>query len=246
MSFLDGLEKSVVVAPKAPFVAQPAPPVAAGPFPVAEPAPAPEKPKEPASPKPIVADPPDESAGDYDGTVPLKVTRYEKMVQKRVELGLTQAECYITTGKGKISRETATNAASRVFARADVRARLAYLTALHEGQQLGSESDELVSLEDIAVQLSKAVRKGGFDSAFVSACTQAAKIIETINSAQAADLDPSHLAQHLCQFAGMEPAAILQAVGGLRFLLERMCAVLKCSMADVYAASAAPQSTEAQ
>ena len=99
-------------------------------------------------------------------------------------------------------------------------------------------SDSVVSLEDIAKQLSKKIRQGGSDSAFVRACTAAIKILGELNETKEARLDPCILAAHLAQFAGRKGADIATQVGGLRFLLERMADVMRVTLADIHAAAA--------
>ena len=173
----------------------------------------------------------------YDGSLSLQSRRYERMVGKVVDKGMAQVEAYIATSTKTVLRKNAVSSASKVFARPDVRARLEWLEAQKASKPLDSQSDEMVSLEDIGRQLSKVVRSGGMDSAFVSACTAALKIIQNVDEKKDAKLDPCQLASHLAQFAAKPGEQICREAGGLRFLLERFADICKISIADIHAAS---------
>jgi len=178
---------------------------------------------------------------------PLKSKRYETMVHLCVNKGLDQTKAYKSTNRKPVKGKSATIGASRIFARPDVRARMEYLQNQRDTAPLHTETapvdpsrppDELVSLEDIGKQLSKVIRSGGMDSAFVSACTAALKIISTLNESRDLQLDPCHLAAHLATFAARPGKEIVKEAGGLAFLLERVAAICRVTTADIHAASA--------
>ena len=169
----------------------------------------------------------------------LKYPRHEKMIHLILEKGMNQAEAYKSTAQKPVSNASAATGSSQIFRRPEVRARLEYLRNKVKKAPLAPDnSDSVVSLEDIAKQLSKKIRQGGSDSAFVSACTAAIKILGELNETKEARLDPCILAAHLAQFAGRKGADIAAQVGGLRLLLERMADIMRVTLADIHAAAA--------
>jgi len=162
--------------------------------------------------------------------MPLASDKHERYAQF-VASGLSATEAYQRAiAKSGTPRKSCANGASKTSARPEVAARLTYLEQLFASPTNRSatqtEPGDVLDRRQVMHLLSERIRSKADDAGFVTSCNALIKMLSEEDRKKVGQVNVTLLADHLLRWAGMETKDILKEVGGLPFLMQRICEVL--------------------
>lgn len=198
-----------------------------------------------------------------DPSKPLSNERYERMVHIVAKGEGNWTDAYLSTAVEPYrgTRASASSHASSIKRQACVGSRFKYLmehkysTASNPAPGTKTNSlnvtpatltdllpEDLPTKEYLLRVLSAIVARGGADSTTLNATEKLLKHLEN-ETEKDLQFNPDLVADHMLQIAGWSGEQIVQEMGGLGFIIDRICAICKVTRADIALASQTPAST---